>query len=127
MSGDKLRAQPQPFGTASDYPPTNKDLANQIGALGAQVTGQVEGLRGEMRDRFTVVQSELLLLRTVTADHVPRITAVEKTTVSKIKGVAGWVGFASLLVTAAAQIAATFKPSMVGPLQAIGQMLAGMQ
>lgn len=127
MSGDKLRAQPQPFGTASDYPPTNKDLANQIGALSSQMTGQVEGLRGEMRDRFTVVQSELLLLRGVVADHVPRITAVEKTTVGKIKGVAGWVSAAMALLTIAAQVAATFKPEMVGPIQAIGQMLAGLQ
>ena len=135
VSGDKFRARPgQPFGTASDYAPTNKDLSSQIGSLSAQVTGQatilgqrIDGLEEKMDARFTVVQSELLLLRTVTADHVPRISAVEKTTVGKIKGVAGWVGVASLVVTIAAQIAATFKPSMVGPIQAIGQMLAGLQ
>jgi hypothetical protein len=135
VSGDKFRARPgQPFGTASDYAPTNKDLSSQIGSLSAQVTGQatilgqrIDGLEEKMDERFTVLQSEMLLLRTVTADHVPRIAAVEKTTVGKIKGVAGWVGGLSLCLTIAAQVASAFKPSLVGPIEAIGQMLSGLQ
>lgn len=125
MSGERPVTYEQPFMLLSKTqdvtrPVTLADVSEQVGALSGHlgaVHREVALTRSELRD----------LSALVTGDHAPRITAVEKTTVGKIKGVAGWVGFASLVVTAAAQIAATFKPSMVGPIQAIGQMLAGLQ
>lgn len=140
MSGDKFRARPgQPFGTASDYPPTNKDLSAQIGALSAQVMGQgtilgrrIDGLEEKMDERFTVLQSEMLLLRTVTGDHVPRITNVEKdvksvekrTTGKKAKIATGWVGAVSLALTLASQVASWSQPKAVGPIETIADVWA---
>lgn len=131
VSGDKLKAprQGQPFGTASDYAPSNKDIAAQLGALSQQLMDQgsmqaraLNNFEERVNDRFTVVQSELLLLRSVTGDHAPRITAVERTTMGKAVSATKWVGVVTLVLSIAAQVAAAYKPSMVGPLETIGQM-----
>lgn len=124
MSGERPVAG-EPFQllrktSSGEYPVTLADVSEQVGALSSHL--------GAVHREVALTRSELGELRTlVTTDHAPRITAVEKTTVGKIKGVAGWASAAMALLTIAAQVAATFKPEMVGPIQAIGQMLAGLQ
>lgn len=108
----KPPARRQPFGVASDYEPTLKDLAAQVGTLSAQLadtagilTREIGGLRSDMNDRFTVVQSEMLLLRQALANHEPRLAAVEKTTAQKVGAGAAIAGKGAAYFTLAAAVA----------------------
>ena len=84
---------------------------------------------GSFNRRMDVFHEELGLLRQhVLGSQEPRLVTVEKTTRTlgdKAKVAAGWTGIASLGLTIAAQIAAMYRPSMVGPIQAIAQMFGG--
>jgi hypothetical protein len=65
------------------------------------------------------------MLRAVVTDHVPRVAAVEKTVASKAVNATKWVGVATLALTLAMQVASTFRPNLVGPIQSIINVLTG--
>jgi hypothetical protein len=70
-----------------------------------------------LRDDNRMIRKDVLLLR----EHVT--TVDKRTLVQKVGGAAGkgvaWSGVATLVLTAAAQIAAQYRPGAVGPIQAL--------
>lgn len=119
MSGEQPRAQEhhgQPWPLADDI--TLTQLHRSMVELSRSTTAWFQ----QANRRFDVLHEELALIR---SDHGPRITAVEKSAMSKAKTAAGWTGVVSLVLTLAAQLAAMYNPKMVGPIQAIAQMFGG--
>lgn len=73
-----------------------------------------------------LTRTELGELRTfIMVDQAPRITAVEKTTGQKALSGVKWVGVAVGVLTLAGQLAASFSPKLVAPIQAIIQAFGG--
>jgi hypothetical protein len=107
----------EPFRLVKRTEATIGEVAGQVSALSSQVTDvqarqnkmvlMVDGLVRTVNERADVLHEEIALLRaTVTADHAPRIAAVEKTAGQKVGGAALWAGkYGSLLyvVNAAVQ------------------------
>lgn len=78
-----------------------------------------------MNDALEAVRQEIALLRAVVTDHVPRVAAVEKSMGSKAMNVTKWIGVATLALSVAAQIAASFRPDLVGPIESLRNFLLG--
>ncbi len=108
----------------SEVPPRRTRLVSMV--TNEDLSTQLTLLRRDMTDNFSALSSELSVVRNaVMTDHGPRITAVEKTVGSKVVGATKWIGLASLALTIAAQIAAAFRPDLVGPIQTILAVLTG--
>lgn len=87
---------------------------------------QVTLLRFDLTDRLDSFESELSMIRAVVQDHVPRMAAVEKKTLpAKALDATKWAGVATMVLTIAAQVAAAFRPNLVGPIQTVINMLTG--
>ncbi len=118
----------QPFQLADESRPvTLKDLSAQIGAVGSQVT-QVLAAQHSFDGRLNVFHQELAMLRhSVVIDHAPRIAAVEgKTVGQKAVSAVKWVSVAATVLTVVAQIVASFRPDIAGPIQTMAQVLTGV-
>ena len=123
----------EPFPPASDvtelgsteYEPSNRDLSVQIGALSSHLTA--------VHQETALIRHDLSTLSSfVMRDLGPRTTAVEKKTAAQKAGTAAacgvkWLTIAGGAVALATQIAAAFRPDLVGPLQTLGQMLGVSQ
>lgn len=92
-------------------------MSLRIDAMGTAV--------GEARDELL---GEIGLLRQqVVGDHSPRITTLEKTTVrTKAKGAAGVLGIITLVLSLAAEIAASYQHKTAGPLESIAKIAQGL-
>ena len=96
-----------------------------LSQLQQQMMGGFMELHRAMGEHTTLIRREMVQLRD---DLTPRVAAVEQKTSTlgaKAKVAAGWTGVASLTLTIAAQIASMYRPSMVGPIEAIAQMFGG--
>lgn len=103
-----------PRPTLVPTPVTNDDLSLQL-----------TNLRIDMSDAIEAVRQELALLRAIVTDHVPRVAAVEKSMGSKAMNVTKWIGVATLALSVAGQIAASFRPDLVGPIESLKNLLIG--
>jgi hypothetical protein len=90
------------------------------------VSRQITLLRFDLNDRLDTFHSELSMLRAVVTDQLPRMAAVEKTVGAKVVGATKWVGIITLCLTLAAQVASSFKPNLVGPIESMIKALPGV-
>ncbi len=112
---------PPPFPPAADPPPP------WSGAVGRAINALEERIDA----RLDLLHQELALLRQTAArqsppdvpDTIPPVSARAKAKAGKALP---WLGYAALVLGAAAQIAASLKPGLVGPIQALLDLVKGL-
>jgi len=129
MSGEQKATKTSHMTTRQPYLPADDEVVSvpelTLEQLQRQMMGGFMEVHRAMGEHTTLIRREMVQLRD---DLTPRVAAVEQKTSTlgtKAKVAAGWTGVASLALTLAAQIASMYRPSMVGPIEAIAQMFGG--
>ena len=111
----------QPYPPANDPPPPWSGV----------VARAISQLEERIDARLDLLHQELALLRQIpepqspvaASDTVPPASVRVKAGASKVLP---WLGYAALLLGAAQQIAAGLKPGLVGPIQALLDLVKGL-
>ncbi len=111
---------PPPFPPAVDPPPPWSGVVGRA----------LKELEERFDARLDLLHQELALLRQApppqatpeTADTVPPASAQTKAKASKV----AWLGYATLILAAAGQIASALKPGLVGPIQSLLELVKGL-
>jgi hypothetical protein len=114
---------PPPFPRAVDI-----DTEPGIGLLQVKADLLAEKQRSERyRRERNVARQERDELQAAQAGSIPPPRSAMQKVAGGTVGVTKWVGVATLLLTAAAQIASTFKPGAVGPIESLLEFIKGFQ
>lgn len=98
-------------------------IDNRLSSFHAELSLLRQHVLGSQEPRLQATASKV-------TDHEPRLAEVEKRTLAqRVGGGAAtgirWGGVATLVLTAAAQVAAELRPGAVGPIQALIKLFGG--
>ena len=131
MSGEQRASYTrpaEPFPVADDLPRNEitpdvlwRSMVEGFRAVHEDIERSRRELQDHVHTEITLVRKDLTVLH-------ERVGIVDQRTLgAKAKSAAGWTGVVTLALTIAAQIASMYRPGLVGPIQAIAQMLTGAQ